>query len=94
MKIQKRICQNNEKYGVDEYADADVEPVTDGVDEDDGDEDARDKKLTSFSSRRRCYQGTSPPGIKRRNLIQKAFWENKQVNRQSKIIIAHHSRKR
>ena len=66
MKIQKSICQNYENYGLDEYANADDEPVTDGVDEDDGDEDARDKKLTSFSSRRRCYQSTSPPGVKRR----------------------------
>ena len=70
--------------------------MTDGVDEDDGDEDARDKKLPSFSSRRRCYQSTSPPGIKRKNYkIQKALRENKQVNRQNKMImIAHHSRKR
>ena len=36
-------------------------PVTDGVDEDDGDEDARDKKLTPLSSRRRCHQCASPP---------------------------------
>ena len=36
-------------------------PVTDGIDEDDGDEDARDKKLTSLSSRRRCHQRASPP---------------------------------
>ena len=36
-------------------------PVTDGIDEDDGDEDARDKKLTPLSSRRRCHQCASPP---------------------------------
>ena len=36
-------------------------PVTDGVDEDDGDEDARDKKLTPLSSRRSCHQRASPP---------------------------------
>ena len=35
--------------------------MTDGVDEDDGDEDARDKKLTPLSSRRRCHQRASPP---------------------------------
>ena len=45
--------------------------MTDGVDEDDGDEDARDKKLTSFSSCRRCYQSTPPPGIKRKNYDKK-----------------------
>ena len=36
-------------------------PVTDGIDEDDCDENARDKKLTSLSSACRCYQRASPP---------------------------------
>ena len=35
--------------------------MTDSIDEDDGDENAGDEKLTSFSSGRRCHQRTSPP---------------------------------
>ena len=52
-----------ENNGADDAHDEEDEkaPVTDGVDEDDGDEDARDKKLTPLSSRRRCHQCTSPP---------------------------------
>ena len=38
--------------------------MTNSIDEDDGDEDARDEKLTSFSSGRRCHQRTSPPSNK------------------------------
>ena len=38
--------------------------MADGIDEDDGDEDARDEKLASFSSGRRCHQSTSPPANK------------------------------
>ena len=39
--------------------------MTDGVDEDDGDEDAGDEKLTTLASCRRCNQSASSPSRKR-----------------------------
>ena len=38
--------------------------MTDGVDEDDGDEDAGDEKLTTLASCRRCNQSASSPSRK------------------------------
>ena len=38
--------------------------MTDGVDEDDGDEDAGDEKLTTLASCRRCNQSASSPSSK------------------------------
>ena len=35
--------------------------MTDGIDEDDCDENARNEKLASLSSACRCYQRASPP---------------------------------
>ena len=35
--------------------------MTDGVDEDDGDEDAGDEKLTTLASCRRCNQSAASP---------------------------------
>ena len=43
--------------------------MTDGVDEDDGDEDAGDEKLTTLASCRRCDQSASSPSRKRFHLM-------------------------